>query len=69
MSELKHAAAFPCTEVEHRLAALPAHVIYSCDMASCKIHNMDVVTHAGAVRRVVIAAEYIEMVPAADCNL
>ena len=38
-------------------------------MSFCQIHHMDIVADTGSVRRIVIVAEYTDLLQLADCYL
>ena len=56
-------------EIKDILTTMGLHVIDGGNVTARKVNNMDVVAHTGAVRGVVVVAENIQVIPAADSHL
>ena len=65
----EHAVAPAGAEVKNALARVRRHVGDGRDVAARKIHDVDIVAHAGAVRGGIVVAEDIQVVALADGSL
>ena len=66
---IQHAVAHAGAQIEHIAAGVLRDVLHRRHMTLGKIHHMDVVPDTGAVRGVVVVAEYGQLFPAAHCHL
>ena len=66
---LEHAVALAGAEVEDALARVLRHVGDRRDVAAREVHDVDIVAHARAVRRVIVVAKDAQALAAADGRL
>ena len=69
MHKLENAAASACAEVEDKLTRVRVHVRYCRNVAACKVNNVDIVAHSGAVGGVVVVTENAQIFKSADGGL
>ncbi len=69
LHHVQHAVSVAGAEVEDIFAAVIHHIVDGGDVAAGEVDDMDIVAHAGSVRRVVVVAEDVQMVPAPDGDL
>ena len=65
----EHAVAPAGAEVKNALARMRRHVGNGRDVAARKIHDVDIVAHAGAVGRIIVVAEHVQALQPADGRL
>ena len=65
---LEHAVALAGAEVEDALARVLRHVGDRRDVAAREVHDVDIVAHARAVRRVIVVAKDAQRRPMAVCG-
>ena len=69
MEHIQHTVAHSGSQVIDADALFVLQLLHCLYMALCQVHHMDVIPDPGTVRRVIIIAEYIQMVQFAHCHL
>ena len=69
MKHLKYTVAVAGTKVVNTYLRLIFKLLHRFYMAFCQIYHMDVITHSGAVRCIVIVSKHAELFQLANCHL
>lgn len=56
-------------QTRRMLDRMVGKLLHSLDMSLCQVNHMDVVTHAGAVRGIIIITEYVEIFKLSNSHL
>ena len=67
--ELQNAVALPCSKVVHCETTVVLDRLKSVYVASGEVHDVDVVPDAGAIRRVIVIPENMQLLQLSRCTL